>query len=320
MSSSLAVPLRPSMGMVQPEQYHRLRPEDLNTRQIRWDWPPYKVSYTIRSTPVTTYTPAHSPQQRQSPPQEVSRTAPFETSYTTVFRTQAPQLQQPPPQLRRYESVAKDHWGLGSASFSGVPSTPIATPVSSYQRLSSTDDYRGRGPGTRLTPAAGLVYNSRLISVSHGSGYSPTSVSAPPPPLFALTKPDLSPSRLRTGSKKSRTSPPPQRKLLGLQNYGNTCYCNVVLQGLLSCQEFCEYWLSKKAWRGNPASEYKSDLLRAWIEFLQENFEEPGVSEKENVRRPSLATQQKKLLTLIRHHNPQFLPDTQADAHDCLLA
>eukprot|EP01054_Gregarina_sp_Poly1_P006982 Gregarina_sp_Poly_1__6981@NODE_37_length_18459_cov_169_892127_g32_i0_p2_GENE_NODE_37_length_18459_cov_169_892127_g32_i0NODE_37_length_18459_cov_169_892127_g32_i0_p2_ORF_typecomplete_len818_score102_18UCH/PF00443_29/3_9e03UCH/PF00443_29/1e48UCH_1/PF13423_6/3_9e03UCH_1/PF13423_6/9_3e15_NODE_37_length_18459_cov_169_892127_g32_i01302715480 len=110
-----------------------------------------------------------------------------------------------------------------------------------------------------------------------------------------------------------------RRRLMGLQNHGNTCYCNAVLQGLLSCQEFCDYWLSKKQLKSNPASEYKSDLLKTWLDFLEATYEDSSsIKEGSSDLATDVDTQQKKLLNLIRTHNPQFVPDTQADAHEFL--
>lgn len=169
---------------------------------------------------------------------------------------------------------------------------------------------------TQSTPSSMISANSQVSTNASGGSCISTSLPAVTPPTSQTSSP---PASHHSSSSKS---PNRRRRLMGLQNYGNTCYCNVILQGLLSCDDFCAYWLSKKSLRTNPASEFKTDLLKAWIEFLEDTHETISTtsSGKDHEHGPdkNASSKHKQLLELIRAHNPQFVPDTQADAHEFL--
>ncbi|KYK71652.1 ubiquitin carboxyl-terminal hydrolase [Toxoplasma gondii TgCatPRC2] len=93
-------------------------------------------------------------------------------------------------------------------------------------------------------------------------------------------RPFHKPSRLSTllPSRSSSASPPrgslskfpPSRAIVGLRNFGNTCYCNAPLQVLFSCQQFCHHFLSLVHARkqAHPSSPYRGRLLEAWVALL----------------------------------------------------
>ncbi|CBZ54471.1 putative ubiquitin carboxyl-terminal hydrolase [Neospora caninum Liverpool] len=65
-----------------------------------------------------------------------------------------------------------------------------------------------------------------------------------------------------------------RRAVVGLRNFGNTCYCNAPLQVLFSCRQFCEYFLARLNPRKdvNPFSPYRGRLVEAWVSLLRQIY------------------------------------------------
>ncbi|PFH35881.1 ubiquitin carboxyl-terminal hydrolase [Besnoitia besnoiti] len=105
--------------------------------------------------------------------------------------------------------------------------------------------------------------SARASSACRSSGRPSSlsrSASSPRPPLISVPLP------LSSGS--------PTRALVGLRNFGNTCYCNAPLQVLLSCEAFCLYFLTRLNPRKdvNPLSRYRGRLLEAWLTLLRQIY------------------------------------------------
>jgi len=99
---------------------------------------------------------------------------------------------------------------------------------------------------------------------------------------------------------------PPEEKFFGFENFGNTCYCNSVLQALYACKEFREALIahcekSKASGRGT------NTMLSALGDLFQD------VSTQ---RQRSGYVSPKAFISLLRELNESFRGSMHQDAHE----
>lgn len=105
-----------------------------------------------------------------------------------------------------------------------------------------------------------------------------------------------------------------ERRPIGIENNGNTCYCNAVLQILFAAKKFCLWFLQRETRRlwSNPRSRFKGQLCLAWVKVLRLAY--APISEGRSPRPLNCST----LLSLLRAEHPEFAVNRQNDAHEFL--
>ncbi|CAF3657012.1 unnamed protein product [Rotaria sp. Silwood1] len=92
---------------------------------------------------------------------------------------------------------------------------------------------------------------------------------------------------------------------LGLVNFGNTCYCNSVIQALYFCKPFREHVLNYRLTQKNK----KDNLLTCLADLFHMII---------NGKKRTGALQPKKFINKLRKENTIFDNDMQQDAHEFL--
>ena len=115
-----------------------------------------------------------------------------------------------------------------------------------------------------------------------------------------------------TTSKLEKSLPstfPESERLIGLENFGNTCYCNSVLQALYFCLPFREAVL---AWsRSNSDSKRIRADEDSMLSALAESFSAISTSKKKfGTHAP------KRLIQVLKKNNESFRGSQHQDAHE----
>ncbi|PHJ21859.1 ubiquitin carboxyl-terminal hydrolase, partial [Cystoisospora suis] len=145
-------------------------------------------------------------------------------------------------------------------------STPAAYPQPSSSLCSSPPScfYSSQSPISPPSPS--LPTSAYSLSQSHRQGGSQSESQS-----SSCSPSQVSSSERRSQRRRSLSKIPLTRCLVGLRNFGNTCYCNAPLQILFSCERFCRYFLLgfNPETDINPHSSYQSLLVEAWISLLK---------------------------------------------------
>jgi len=94
--------------------------------------------------------------------------------------------------------------------------------------------------------------------------------------------------------------------ITGLENFGNTCYVNSILQLLMRCQDFIDFFRATYQQRGSQDS---SPLLKHFMTFLDHYATPP--------RGKTIAP--KEVMFLLNDKKDLFAPFQQYDAHEFLI-
>eukprot|EP00033_Pygsuia_biforma_P004018 GCRY01004400.1.p1 GENE.GCRY01004400.1~~GCRY01004400.1.p1 ORF type:complete len:371 (-),score=96.15 GCRY01004400.1:35-1147(-) len=111
-------------------------------------------------------------------------------------------------------------------------------------------------------------------------------------------------------STSKQSSPPPTPRISGLQNFGNTCYCNSVLQALFACEPFRQQVIEhhKQHAKENSSSKQQKNMLYA----LGELFDHMNNLKKGGVVTP------RSFIHTLREENTLFRTPIHHDAHEFL--
>lgn len=156
-------------------------------------------------------------------------------------------------------------------------STPGAypQPSSPSSSLSSPPPYCYYSSKSPISPPSPSLPTSSYSLAHHSRGVNPSQSSS----YSSCSPSQVSSSERRSGRRRSLSKIPLTRCLVGLRNFGNTCYCNAPLQILFSCERFCRYFLLafNPQTDINPHSSYQSLLVEAWISLLKHVYSQtPG--------------------------------------------
>lgn len=121
---------------------------------------------------------------------------------------------------------------------------------------------------------------------------------------LCMSRMGLSPSRMD----KNMISSPDEKRYVGLENFGNTCYCNSVLQALYFCPPFRDAIL-----RYAQSIENRSDHEDNIYTSLADLFNQIS-----NHRKKSAYISPKRFVKRLRQDNEQFRGFMHQDAHEFL--
>ncbi len=87
----------------------------------------------------------------------------------------------------------------------------------------------------------------------------------------------------------------------GIQNFGNTCYINSILQCLLSSQQLVDYFLN----------DYKKDgsdtITDVFYAIVNANMSSAGIGEKPKALKDKIGNLEKRFATNDQHDSHEFL-------------